>query len=475
MEDFTYEFIPWRGINKDTLRRYNVKTKIDTEGEPVAIGFPYADGSLKVRSLREKSFTWSPLGDKSKTGLFGQDKFDVGSHRYITITEGEIDALSLHQVLGSPCVSVQSAATAHRDVVAGRDFLSGYERIYLAFDNDPAGRAATRAVAQLFDYNKVYVVKFTTRKDANEYLQAGEEDQLRNIWWNAKKYLPETIVSSFSDFKEILKGEVPKGFPYPFETLTKMTYGIRPGETVLLLAQEKVGKTSIMREILYKLLKETDDAIAAIFLEEPKVRLLQSLAGRELGRPAHLPDSGLTPDELFSAVQNVVVQDDRLHLYSHFGSDDPDVILDTIRFLVTARGCRYVLFDHITMAVSGLKGDDERRALDYLATRLEMLSKELNFALIMVSHVNDFGQSRGSHYLTKVADIVVRAERDTMSIDPVERNTIHLSVPFNRFCAMSGPAGDLQLDLNTYILREVPSDTRASNDNYFPTAERTAA
>ena len=472
--EFTYEYIPLRGITKETLRFYDVKTKIDREGKPVSIGFRYPNGAYKVRSLLEKEFFWVKNSNgEAGVGLFGTDKFASGAHKYITITEGELDALSLYQVLKSTVVSLKSATSGASDVAHLRSWLSPYERIYLCFDNDPAGREAVQNVAKLFDYNKVFVVKFSNRKDANEYLQAGEEDQLRNIWWNSKKYLPETIVSSFSDFEEILKNKASPGFPYPFRTLNEMTYGIRTGETVLLTAQEKVGKTSIMKEILYKLLKETDDAIGAIFLEEPKLRLLQALAGRELRRPVHLPDCGASYDELLTALRTVVVQDERLHIYSHFGSDDPDVLLDTIRFLVTARGCKYVLFDHITMAVSGLSNErDERRALDYLSTRLAMMVKELDFALIMVSHVNDNGQTRGSHYITKIADITIQAERDTLALDPLERNIIHLKIPFNRFCAKSGPAGNLSLDTKTYILEEVTNGP--VNDNFPAPDEREA-
>lgn len=452
---FTYEYVPHRGLTKEALKFYEIKTKIDSSGKPVSVGFPYGD-RYKVRSLERKDFVWSPVGDTSKVGLFGKERFSQGSHKYVTITEGEYDAASLYQVLRAPVVSVQSSSTAARDCAFDRDFLNAFERIYICFDNDGPGREAVRSVAKLFDYNKVYSVQLSKRKDANEYLQADEGDELKNIWWNAKKYLPETIVSSFADFEKIFKEQKKVGVPYPFKTLTDMTYGIRTGECVLLTAQEKVGKTSIMHAIEYQLLQETDDAIAAIFIEEPKRRHLESLAGLRLRRPVHLPDCAVSDAQLLSAVQETIRSDDRLHIYSHFGSDDPDALLDTIRFLVSARSCKYVLFDHITMAVSGIASEaSERRALEYLATRLEMMVKELDFSLIMVSHVNDFGQTRGSHYLTKLADITISAKRDTEHLDLLERNTINLSIPFNRFAANSGPAGRIRLDPKTYVLEEI--------------------
>ena len=465
-EVFTYEFIPHRGLNKNSLTKYEVKTKIKSDGEPVSVGFKYPNGSFKIREIEKKAFTTQ--GDIAKAGLFGRDKFAAGSAKSVTITEGEYDAIALYQVLGSPVVSVRSSVTAQSDCAIDRSWLNSFERIYLAFDADEPGRDAAGKVAKLFDYNKVYDVKFSggSRKDANDYVREGADAELRACWQNAKRYLPDSLVSSFSEFEKILKEPLKDGIPYPFPTLNYMTYGIRTGETVLFTAQEGVGKTEVMHAVLYQLLKGTKDAIGAIFLEEPKRRLLQAMAGLELKKPVHLPDSNCEPDEVVAALKQVVTDDDRLHVYSHFGSDDPETLLDTIRFLVSARGCRRILLDHITMAVSGLAGENERRALDYLSTRLEMMVKELDFSLLLVSHVNDDGLTRGSRNISKVADIRIDLTRDIKASDPIIRNTTNLMVSKNRFCGRTGPAGQLLFDPNTYSYEEIyDGKVFAANDN----------
>ncbi len=454
--EYTYEYLPWRGITADTFKFYGAKTKINSKGEPIAVGFRYPNEAYKVRRIGDKEFysEKNTLGE-APVGLFGRDKFSAGSHKFVTITEGELDAISLYQVLKSPVVSVRSSSSAGRDCALERSWLNSFDRVYLAFDNDQPGRDATRDVAKLFDYNKVFHVRFD-KKDANDYLQSGQSDELRNVWWNARRYLPDTIISDFSEFEKILGEKPKKGIPYPFPTLTAMTYGIRTGESVLLTAQEGVGKTELMHAIEYKILKETPDdvGVGAIFLEEPKRRHLQALAGLELGKPVHLPDVGCNESEVLAALQKAVQKDERLHIYSHFGSDDPEVLLDTVRFMVSARSCHYVLLDHISMAVSGLAGEDERKALDYLSTRLEMMVKELDFALILVSHVNDEGKTRGSRYISKIADIRIDAERDKLNPDPVLRNTTYLTVSKNRFCGRTGPAGSIVFDPKTYTYKE---------------------
>lgn len=457
-EEVTYEYCDWRGITRDTYKFYGALTKIDHQGAHVSIGFPYPSGGCKVRRRDDKEF----YSTGEVKGLFGFDRFEPGSHKTITITEGELDACSLYQITRTPCVSVRGASSAAGDVGVLRSELNLYERILLAFDNDTAGREATAAVARLFDPAKVFVVKFTNRKDANEYLQHGCGDDLLNLWHSAKQYVPANVICDLSEFTKELTVKPKQGVPYPIRALTKMTYGMRTGEMVLLKAPEKVGKTTLMHLFEYQLLKETQDNVAAIFIEEPHQRHLQALASLELKKPVHLPDTVVTDVEVEAAVQRVVGKDGRLFLYSHYGSSDPAVLLDTIRYLVSVRHCHWVLFDHISMACTGIAGEkDERRALEYLATQLEMMVKELDFGLIMVSHVNDFGQTRGSHYLTKLADIVISLSRDTMAQDSRQRNTINISVPFNRFCASSGFCCGVEFDDITYTLTE----TEAANDN----------
>lgn len=466
---FTYEYVPWRGITSESFRKYDAITKIDQDGKPIAIGFKYPNGSYKLRQINSKDIWW--VKDQYPDpipGLFGVDKFNAGESKTLTITEGELDAISLYQVLRSPVVSVQSAGSAARDCAAARSYINSFERIVLALDGDTRGREATASIARLFDYNKIFDLRFTKLKDANEYLQHGEEVELKRLWWNARRYQPEAVKSQFQEFEEILNAPEKAGVPYPFQTLNEFTYGIRTGESVLITAQEGVGKTELMHAIEYQLLQETDDNVGAIFLEEPKRRHLQAVAGLQLQKPVHLPDCNVTSAEVFAELQKAVGRDERLHIYSHFGSDDPESILDTIRYLVTARSCPYILLDHVSMVVSGLAGEDERKALDYLSTRLEMMVKELNFALIFVSHVNDEGKTRGSRYISKIADIRIDATRDTAHPDPVIRNTTRLVVSKNRFSGKTGPACSLLFDPATFTFKEV------ANDNWQPPNERVA-
>lgn len=449
----------YRGLSPETLKHYGVLYEVEGDS-PVSVVYRTPNGRALIRRLDSKDFRFSGEREEGLLSLFGSDKFPQGSAKAITISEGFNDAMAVYQMLGSkyPSVAVQSASSAKAECAQAYDYINSFEKIYLAFDSDGPGKEAADKVARMFDFNKVYMVHME-RKDPHEYIENDDVRSFEKAWWASRRFLPEGILSSFNDFDKIFDddGEKPS-VPYPFKEIQNLTFGIRHGEFVLLTAQEGIGKTEILRALEYHLLKTTQDNIGIIHLEEGKARTLKGLVGYELNMPVHLPEFALSKEELKSQLRKVSQRDERIHLYSHFGSDDPDHILSTIRFMAGACNCKYIFLDHITMVVSGLAGDDERRALDYLSTRLAMLVEELDFTLFAVSHVNDEGQTRGSRNIGKVADLRIDLSRDLKATNEAVRNTTHLMCSKNRFAGKTGPAGSLYFNPDSYVLSEVHED-----------------
>jgi twinkle protein len=106
--------IPERRLTRATAERYGV-VKDDSN-----FYFPYYDenGTIvaaKVRNIAEKKFHTE--GEWGKAVLFGQQLYSSGG-KYVTLTEGEFDALAAFQATGSkwPCVSIKNgAANALKD------------------------------------------------------------------------------------------------------------------------------------------------------------------------------------------------------------------------------------------------------------------------------------------------------------------------------------------------------------------------
>lgn len=440
---------PYRGLHKDTFDSYGVYARDNW------LVFPRGPAARDLRSMAAKDFRFE--GDSSTAPLFGMDVPAQGT--YLTLTEGQMDAMSVYQMLGSkyPCWHLGSATTAVKNAKRYFKEINAFERIYLCFDSDEPGSKLLSEVASMFNPNKVYHVKMEAHKDANEYLMAGHARQFTSAWWNARPYLPVGIIGDYDSIFDIIDAESQSMIAtYPFEKMQAMTYGIRSSEVVLFTAQEKVGKTEILRSIEHHLLKTTDYNIGIIHLEESEKRTIQGLVGYELSKPVHLPDSGVSNEEMKKTwVDLTGGKSSRCFLYKHFGSDDAKVILDNIRYLVAACGCKFIFLDHITMLVTGFESENERKTLDYLSTQLAMMTRELDFTLFLVSHVNDDGKTRGSRNISKIADLIIHLDRDIEAASMSERNKTEVMIKGNRFAGLSGPSSVLMFDQGTFKYEEI--------------------
>lgn len=454
----TYTHSPARGLREETIKFYNILTKV-VDGKPTAWGFVYPNEAIKSRQISEKKFhTEGPIAD---AGLFGRDKFNAGSKKSVTIVEGEFDAPSMYQALNghSACVSVQSSSSALRDCKKDYEWINSFDKIVLAFDKDEPGQKAARQVASLFDFNKVYHVVLEKYKDANEFVENKAEHELASIWGNAKKYTPDHVINTFAEIAESLKEAREETIgTYPHPTLQNKLYGLHRGELIVFKGMEGIGKTEIFRAIEHHLLKtEKTRRIGIVHLEEDKSTTIRGVATYELGIPCNLPDAGVSESDVLNAYKKAVGDsEDRLYIYTMFGGDDPDDVLESVRFLVAKGGVDIIFLDHITMLVTGNENDDERRKLDYLSTKMKKMAKELKFCLVIISHVNDDGKTRGSRNITKVANTVIHMSRDLTSTDELTRNTLVLTIEKARLTGRTGPGGRYFFDTSSYTLKELP-------------------
>jgi twinkle protein len=133
-----------------------------------------------------------------------------------------------------------------------------------------------------------------------------------------------------------------------------------------------------------------------------------------------------------------VLNNNRVVIWDHFGSNNVDAVLNKIRHMV-ALGCKYIVLDHLSIVVSDQAGD-ERKQLDEIATKIKTLTMELDISVIAVIHTNRQGQIRGTAGVEQLANIVIRLQRDKTDDDEWRRNITKVSIEKNRFCGYTGPA-----------------------------------
>ena len=453
-----------RQIDFDTCKFFNYQTGT-YNGQPVQIA-PYYNSNYKMvaQHIRfpNKDFIW--LGDMNEVGLFGQHKWK-GNQKMITITEGEIDAMSVSKVQGNrwPVVSVPSGAkSAKKYIKKNLEYLESFEKVVLMFDNDEAGNQASIECAQLFSPKKALISKLPL-KDANDMLVSDRGKDIISHIWNAKAYTPEGIVAGADTWDLVIEDDSKESTPYVWQGLNDKCKGIRKGEIVLLTAGSGTGKSQVARELSYDLISK-GKTVGYIALEESVARSVRGLLSIDLNKKIHEEEVRKDVDEETLKKSWEKIQD-KTFFHKHFGSTDSENLMAKIRFLVRGLDCDYIVLDHINMVVSGLEGD-ERKLIDYTMTKLRTLVEELNFGLILICHlkriesksgheegaITSLSHLRGSHALAQLTDICIGLERNQQSEETQDILTVR--VLKNRYCGDTGVACALHYNKETGRLSE---------------------
>lgn len=456
-----------RGITRATCDKYGVT---QSDGKHY---YPYTDASgatvaYKIREVERKQF--SIKGDFTAARLFGQNLFHQGG-KYVTLVEGELDALAAFQMTGSqwPVVSIRNGATAAlKDAKAQYEWLNTFESIVICFDADEPGKKAAKEVAELFGPKAKIVKHLSGYKDACDYLKAGAGKEFVNEWWKAESFVPDGIVDAATLWDQVSAPEQPAEAFYPWKGLNRLLYGIRQAELVTITAGSGLGKSQFLREVLYQILRTTDWKIGAMFLEESVRKTARSIMSVHANKMLHLPDTVVTESELKEAFDSTLGSH-RVYLFDHFGSLEIENIISRIRYMVKALDCRVVFLDHISIVVSGQDVGDERKAIDNMMTKLRTLVQELGITLFCVSHLRrpvgnaghedgqavSLSQLRGSGAIAQLSDAVITLERNSMAEDEEERHTTRVAVAKNRFNGYTGPACHLRFDTESGRMLEV--------------------
>lgn len=490
---------PVRGLNADTLTKYGVTTT--AVKVPSAQGsldyaevvnrhiYPYydKDGLLIAQKIRhvydarlgEDKKGFEAIGDKgawNRVQLFGQHLFPAGSAQKVTITEGEIDAMSVYQMLGSkyPSVSLINGAHSVRKMLENKDiykYLDSFDEIIVCFDNDEHGQKATEVFCEIFP-SKTKMVSMSL-KDANEYLLASETVEFtRNCWWKAKQFTPDGLALSSEFIPDVVNSSVARGaLPYPFKELNKKLFGMRQAELTVWVAGTGSGKSTMQREIVNHIKNVTsgDVRIGMLMLEESPNKTAMGLVGLELGKPLllyeldqQLPkeerilkDMVITPEEKAAAAQKMLGDDRIVIMRNSFQGSDLENIVKKVRQMNKVYNCQHIILDHISIIVSGQDQEmDERKSLDKITTNLRRLVEETGINLHLVSHLKrpdgkgfedgaeiSLGDIRGTAAIAQLSDNVIGLERNQQNEDSFIRNVIRFRVLKCRVTGLTGLAG----------------------------------
>ena len=455
-----------RGISLEIVQHFNVRMSVDEDGKPSSHFYPYTKaGQITAYKERKLPKEFRVHGDFKGGELFGQAQ--AGSGKTLVITEGELDALSVGQAYHDqygrlyPVVSIPSASTTSA-ILENREFIQRFENVILMFDSDEAGQKAVDHAAKIVGPGKCKVATLPG-KDPNAVLLEHGSKALMQAIWSAQTWNPAGILTGDAIWDKFTERQNVESVPYPdcLAGLNAKLNGMRHGEITLFTSGTGSGKSTVIKEIILDLLTKTDDKIGLISLEESVGDTAEKFISMALKRPVMDPPP-LTEQEMRDGFDQVF-GDERLVLLDHQGSVSDASLIDKIEYMALM-GCKYLILDHITIAVSeGTEGLTGNEAIDKIMSDLLKICKRHNVWLGLISHLRKAmgGKSfeegnlasiddiKGSGSIKQISFDIVAFARNLVAEDDVERNTVKFRVLKSRFTGRTGDAGAAVYDPKT--------------------------
>lgn len=247
-----------RGITDETIAAFKVAEQL--RGEKAYAVFPYLrDGELinaKYRNPAEKRDMRQEGG--AEPCLFGWHLIDPKA-RQVAICEGEIDAMTLHQV-GVAALSVNAGAGNHQWIENDWERLERFSDILIFFDADEAGQKGAKEIAHRLGNERCRMVTLPA-KDANEYLMAGADGS--DFWEcvrTAKALDPEELRQA-SDFINKVKAMFYPAHGDERDPVLRLDrdvdwFEFRPGELTVWTGYNGHGKSLMLSQILLGLMQQ---------------------------------------------------------------------------------------------------------------------------------------------------------------------------------------------------------------------------
>ena len=481
-----YHALTDRSISLETAKKYGVRSVKDEQGNIIQHHYPaYINNeevATKVRNA-DKTFRWT--GSPKGTGLFGQQIAQAGG-KYITITEGECDAMAAYELLGSkwPVVSVKNGAQgAVKDVQENLEFLESFDTVVISFDNDKPGREASKKVARILKPGKAKILTLPAEfKDPNEMLKLGHHKAYVTSWWASKLYTPSGILNVSEERENYKKRERKESIPYPWQGLNDKLDGLRQGELITLTGGTGLGKSSVTRELEHWLITNTNDKVGVIALEEDWRRTVDGILSIEANARLHIDSiRAQFSEEEIDNFFNVLYDGEnknRVFVHAHLGMNDVDSVFSKLRFMAMGLECKWIVFDHLHMLLSMTTDGDERRNIDSIMHNFRTLVEETGVGLILVSHLRridgnrghengietGLNHLRGSQSIAQLSDCVISLERNQQSEDPIEASTTRVRVLKSRYTGDVGLATHLFYDKDSGRLAELEMETEEQEE-----------
>mmetsp|Transcript_54479 Transcript_54479/g.108145 ORF Transcript_54479/g.108145 Transcript_54479/m.108145 type:complete len:767 (+) Transcript_54479:17-2317(+) len=442
---------------QQTLEAEGVEEQKPRQGRGVTVGSSgWVTRRVKVRAWQRKGRQQlDPPG--GGWGLFGLHTV-LPEDKTVVVTEGEYDAMAVHQGTGLAAVSLPNGAgSLPLDVLP---LLEKFEKIYLWMDHDAPGQAGVEKFVKKLGVGRCFVVQPLKKdldrlraaaqkngeesdndataqvpppillKDANDALRLGCD---MRAMIDAAEPPGHQQIAGFKHLRDQVLHEIRHPNEYcgtPVLTLplfTKVLKGFRKGEMSLITGSTGSGKTSFLSQVSLDLARQGVNTLWGSF-EVKNSRLMKKMLQQFYGNPLTKPTGPGGAQEVVDGIDAIAdsFQSLPLHFLTFHGGSEIEEVIDAMEYAVYAFDVEYVIIDNLQFML-GAKGRslgggsfDKYDVQDFAVERFRRFATDKNVHVTLVVHPRKEEENSrlglnsvfGSAKATQEADAVVVLQYD---------------------------------------------------------------
>jgi|ERR1035437_795450 replicative DNA helicase len=219
--------------------------------------------------------------------------------------------------------------------------------------------------------------------------------------------ISDTMAQNTQDQKEST------GILIGYKKFDEFTYGVQPGDLVIIAGESSHGKTMLLTNIL-NFIAKSGYPVNIHSLEMSSKQLVARILSIESGIPAKDMLFQKLYKEQIVQIENHITKLDGLPIYFDDKSTASAIkICASIRKMVLKFGVKVAAIDYLQL-VTGDNGAGREEEIGQNARMFKNLAKELNIVVFLLSqfsnsesHVPNIGRLRGSGQIKEAADFVI--------------------------------------------------------------------
>ena len=343
----------------------------------------YTTHRVKLRSInRKKNQRFFPSGIRQ--GWFGLHTIPADAST-IVITEGEFDAMAVHQETGLPAISLPNGASSLP--IELLPDLERFQKIILWMDDDVAGQQGAEKVAKKVGSGRCVIIRSKSGqmdgpKDANEALLKGAN--FMQIIQDGDSF-PHSNILDFADLKKEIYAELLEPVKLRgVQSITIPTYnsilkGHRKGELTVLTGGTGTGKTTLLSQLSLDFCKQGVRTLWGSF-EIKNTRLAKLMLSQFANK--NLESSISEFEKYASAFSELPL------LFLRFqGSSLVDEVVDAMDYAVYANDVEHVVLDNLQFMLSGqARGFDKFDHQEHAIEVFRRFATQRNVHITLVIH-----------------------------------------------------------------------------------------